>query len=248
MLKNLFNKGKSKVTSVVDKLHSFPEWHQMDTALENCLKSTVKKQSHFEIAQGQSYSEFARKTNESISDILNQINENLTGYFEEEKKGTEALPKLRSDLTKLKTLNDGMKAKIKERDNMKDRAKKSSNAADKAEKKLEQLRLKNPSSPDCARAEDEYNRAVQQRQADQTAYEEREALLVTERKEYKKQLFSCILTSLGEYAAAKKEASEGMYPFGDKIKEIAITIPTYTDPTIEVLQTQVQALRSEPVE
>ena len=110
------------------------------------------------------------------------------------------------------------------------------------------LRLKNPSSPDFTKAQDDYDRAVKQKQADATASEERDALLVTEAKEYKKQLFQTILTALSQFATAQKEASDGMAPIGDKIKELAITIPTYTDPSIEVLQTKVQTLRSEPVE
>lgn len=249
MFKNFFGKTSDKASSVTDKLRSFPEYHHVDSSLESCLKEVVKVQSHFDQSQGNSYNEFARKqTNESISDILGHISDNLKSLEEESKKATDALPKIRTDLVKLKTLNDDIKAKRKDTINKKDRAKKSANAAEKAEKKVEILRLKNPSSPDFSKAQDDYDRAVKQKQADATASEERDALLVTELKEYKKQLFQTILSALSQYATARKEASDGMAPIGDKIKELAITIPTYTDPSIEVLQTKVQTLRSEPVE
>lgn len=249
MFKNLFGKNSDGVGGFADKLRSFPEYHHVDSSLESCLKEIVKKQSHFDQSQGNSYSEFSRKqTNESISDILGHISENLKSLEEEAKKATEALPKIRTDLVKLKTLNDDIRAKRKDANNKKDRAKKSAGAAEKAEKKVEMLRLKNPSSPEFTKAQDEYDRSVKQKQADATASEERDALLVTESKEYKKQLFQTILSALSQYATARKEASDGMAPIGDKIKELAITIPTYTDPSIEVLQTKVQTLRSEPVE
>lgn len=249
MFKNLFSKGQDKVQSFSDKLRAFPEYHQVDSSLESCLKEIVKKQSHFDQAQGNCYNEFARKqTNESISDILGHISDNLKALEEEAKKATETLPKIRTDLVKLRTLNDDIRAKRKDAHSKQDRAKKSASQAEKAEKKVETLRLKNPSSPEFSKAQDEYDRAVKQKQADATASEERDALLVTESKEYKKQLFQTILTALSQFATAQKEAADGMAPIGDKIKELAITIPTYTDPSIEVLQTKVQTLRSEPVE
>ncbi|OHS98697.1 hypothetical protein TRFO_08672 [Tritrichomonas foetus] len=221
----------------------------MDAALEQNLQATVKKVSHFQQAQGSSYGDFARKQmNESIAEILLKIDEQLKSVQEKAKESSDSVPKLRSDLMKLRPLYDDMRAKKKNTEAAKERAKKAAQATEKAEKKVELLKIKNPSSPDCQKAQDEYDRAIKQKQADATAAEEREALLVTETKEYKKQVFQVILQALAQFASAKQSSSAAMSPFGEEISELAGTIPPYTDQSIEVLEKQVEELRNEPVD
>ena len=240
---------QSKVKSASNKLTSFPQWHEMDQSLEASLTAITKRQSHFAIAQGPAYAEFSRKLlNDSISEILLKIDEQLKALQEKVKEGTDVVPKVRSDLMKLRPLNDDIRNKKKNTAAAKDRAEKSSKNAERCEKKVELLRLKNPSSPDFARAQDEYDRAVKQKQNDATAAEEREALFQTEVKEYRKQLFQTVLQALAMYAQAKQASAQSMEPFGDEIAELAKTIPPYTDPTIESLEKQVEDIRNEPAE
>ncbi|OHS93913.1 hypothetical protein TRFO_39910 [Tritrichomonas foetus] len=235
--------------SLFNKITQFPEYHNMDGALEDALRAQVKEKAEFDAAQGQAYSEFSRKqTNESVSEVLFKIDEQLKSVQDAQKASNEALPKVRSELTRLRPLNDEIRNKKKNRDAIKTRSEKSAKAADRAEAKLETLRVKNPSSPDFTRAQDDYDQCLRQKQADITALEEREAVLVTETKEYKKELFKVVIAALGQFVSAKQQSAASLVSIGDQISELGGQIPPYDDPSIEVLQTQLQAYRSEPLE
>ena len=230
-------------------MRAFPEWHNMDKALEDIIKSNTKEVSEFNITQGQPFSDFARKqSNEDVAEILFKIDEQLKNLMEQTKQTYSAVPKVRSELNKLRTLNEDIKNKKKNRDAIKARSEKSSKAADRAETKLETLRIRNPSSPEFNKAQDEYDQWIRQKQADITALEEREATLVTEVKEYKKELFRTIVNALITYVGAKEEVCSSSASIGDQISDLGAQIPPYDDPTIETLQTQLQAYRSEPLE
>lgn len=225
-----------------------PIWHEMDQALEAALKATAKKHKAFVSAQGNCYSEFTRKHQENVQEVLLRVSEAVKKVDEIIKQGDDVLPKVRSDLVQLKPLNDDIKAKRKAAKTLKEKADKSAAKVASCQKKLETLRMKNPSSPDCNRAENEYDLAVRTKESDEATSEQRQEQLLGEEKEYKKQFFLCILSALEEYAQARQSACNEVIASAKEVAQIGESIPFYDDPQIEGLQSQLQALRSETPE
>ena len=158
------------------------------------------------------------------------------------------MSQMKADFAKLKDLNERIRSKRKDCEQIKARSEKSIKAAQKAEAKVETLRIKNSSSPEFSKASVDYDVAVRQKQTDITAYEERQQQLNTEEKEYKKELIKTILTNLSQYLTSKIENSASLVSIGERIEELSGQIPPLDDPSIDSLQTELQALASEPLE
>jgi chromosome segregation ATPase len=234
--------------SFFNRFRSFSEWHNMDDHLEASLKAGVKRRAAFEAAQGRPFNEFARKQPEAVQGELFKIDGVLKEAQQSSKIAEDVIPKVRSELNRLRALNDDIKNKRKETEAVRDRSSKSVKNSDRAEAKLEQARVRNPSSPEFTKAQDEFDVALRQKQADLTALEERESQLRNEEREYKKQLFLVVTTAIEVFVNARLTACAGIAPLGAKISEIGKEIPDFVDPMIEVIQTQLQTLRSEPIE
>lgn len=225
-----------------------PLWHDMDQALENALKASAKKHKAFVAAQGNCFSEFTRKHQENVQEVLLRASEGVKKVDETIKQGDDVLPKVRSDFVQLKPLNDDIKAKRKAAKSMKEKAEKSAQKVASCQKKLDTLRMKNPSSPECNRAENEYDLAVRQKENDESTSEQRQEQLLGEEREYKKQFLLCVLSVLEEYATARQSACNEVVSPAKEVAEIGESIPSYDDPQIEGLQSQLQSLRSETPE
>lgn len=236
---------KSRFNKLV---RTFPEWHDMDSALEDALHDCQKKRASFEQAQGNAFSEFTRKQPDCIAEALNRLDEKIKIAHESDNAADDALPKLRTELNKLRPLNDDIMTKRKARDSLKDKAEKSQKNVERLQVKMDQLKIRAPGTAECNKAEDEHEIACRTHQIDQQNYEEKEKAIIADEIEYKKQLFMVILNALGEYATAKGQSCASLVSLGDQIADMGQDIPTYDDPGIEILQTQLQGLRSESLD
>lgn len=235
--------------SFFSKFQSFPEWNYMNKTIDATVQSQQKGNSEANAALGKNFSEFAKKQpNESISDVIIHLEDELKKLQEKKASDSQNLVTIKADLSRLKILNDEIKSKRKNREQIKYRADKSTKAAEKAESRLNQYKNKNLDSPDAIKAQDDYDLASRQKQSDITALDERDALLMTEEKDYKKELFKVILSSLSQYVSSKSQIASSLVPLGTNITNLGSQIPPYTDESIETLQTELQAVRSEPIE
>jgi hypothetical protein len=107
------------------------------------------------------------------------------------------------------------------------------------------IRLKNPSSPEYSRAEEEAERGANQEKVDRDALDKRAAQLVEEEREYKRQLLLVILAGLEELATAKGNAAEEMAPMGEELAAAGAEVPDVGDPRRVDVQTELRVLRDE---
>lgn len=235
--------------SFISKFQSFPEWNDMDRSINTMLHDQVKEKSEATAALGKNFSEFSQKQpTESITEVLSHLNDTLKQVQEVKFSGNDSIPTIRNDLSRLRALNDEIRIKRKNVDQIKDRSEKSARVAEKAEARFEYAKKKNQETPEFQKIQDEYDLAIRQKQSDITALEERKALLVTEEKGYKKELFTLILSSLSQFISSKSQAASSLVPLGNQISDLGVQIQPYTDPSIETLQAELQAVRSEPIE
>lgn len=234
--------------SLFNKLRAFPAWHNMDDALDAAIKAAARKHKAFLQWQGNCFNEFARKQPEEVHEPLFRLSETLKQADETFKQGDDSLTKLRTELAQLRTLNDDIRAKRKVATALTQRVEKSTKQVDTSQRKLANLRAKNAGSPECIRAEDEYAMAVRQKESDALAAEQKNTELKIDEREYKRQLFTAILNALDEYVNTKRTAAASVVSIGNQIAEVGDIIPFYDDPLAESMQTQIQTLRSEPVE
>lgn len=230
-------------------MRKFPEYNEVDKSLNTIVNIKTKVKSEALAALGKNFTQFAQKQpTEGITDVLYRLNETLTQI--QEKKSTEydSIPTIRTDLSKLKKLNEDIKNSRRNCEIIQIRADKSSKVAEKAESRFESAKKKNQDTPEFQKIHDEYELALRQKNSNITAFEERKSLLVTEEKNYKKELFNIILSSLSQYVSTKSQTASSLIPLGDQLIDLSSQIPAYTDSTIEILDNELQAVRSEPIE
>jgi hypothetical protein len=131
----------------LNKLRSFPEWFNMDNHLDSALRASVKKHAAFQEAQGKPFNEFARKQVEPIQDPLFQLDGTLKQGQDAIKSADSVIVEMRSELGKLRPLNDDIKAKHKDTQATRDCHTKSRRAVERAQQRMEGLRVKAPDSP-----------------------------------------------------------------------------------------------------
>jgi DNA repair ATPase RecN len=240
------------VTSVahglINKLKPFSEWHDMDDRLSRASQESLKKREVFASSQGRSFVGFVGKQPEAVQASLNRANGILKQTQEPTKSADDVVPKVRSSLNRLRPQQEDIKAKRKAVQALRERAQKSTKKAESTQSKLERLKLSNPASPEVTRLQEESERAASQDQSDHDTLEKAEAKLLGDEREYKKQLFLGLLTGLEEFGAAKLDAANQLVPIGSELAETGNGVPDIDDPRIGEIETQLQALRDEPLE
>jgi hypothetical protein len=231
-----------------NRLRALPDWHEADGHLESAQRLAIKKRQAFEESQGRSFNEFARKQVDSVQAPLFKLDGALKQSHEAIKASDDALFKIRSEFTKLRPLNESIVAKRKDAQAVQDRFEKSQKAAARAQERLDSIRAKAPTSPDFARAQDDYDQCLRQKQSDQTAAEERALQLGAEERAYKREFALIVLKVLEEYAYAHASASSTLVLAGQQLQQHGESIRDFDDPTIDILQSQLQQLNSEPIQ
>ena len=232
--------------SFFNKLRAFPAYHNMDDALDSAVKAAARKHKAFANTQGNSFTEFARKQPEGVQDSLFRLADVVKQVDTTFTDGDTSITNIRTALAQVRALNEDIRAKRKNATALTQKAEKSSKQVDAAEKKKNTAMVKG--SPDLARAENEYDMAVRQREIDSQAAEERNQQLKIEDREYKKQLIFAVLNALDEYVTTKQTAAASAVSIGNQIEQIGDVIPFYDDSQAEVIQGLIQTLRSEPLE
>lgn len=232
--------------SFLNKLRAFGEWYEADSCLDDAITAASKKEKAFQNSQGKCFTDFAKDQSESVYDILIKLSSSHKEASEIMKPASDVLQKMKTELARLKVLNDDIRVKKKETDTFSDRAKSSTKKAEALQKKLETLRGKNPSSPDLTRVQEDYDVALGQQQTDTANAEQRQTQFNTESTEYKRQLFICILNTLELYANAKQSVTSRAASIGDQMADLGATIPEIDDPGLGIILTQLESLRNEP--
>jgi DNA repair ATPase RecN len=236
------------MASIINKLRSFSEWHDMDDRLSRPVAESIRKRESFISSQGHSFRSFLDIQPDSVQPSLLRAHSLLKRTEDAVKIADEAVPSLRNSLSQLRPLYDDIKQKRKVTQALRDRAAKSSKKADSAASKLDVLQTKNPASPEVTRLRDEADRAASQKQADAEAVRQREAQLVGEEVEYKKKLFIAVLNALDDFTAAKGSSAEALVPIGEDLDKAGAEIPFVGDPLLDNLRLQLAQLEKEPLD
>jgi hypothetical protein len=233
---------------VINKFRSFSEWYDVDERLSKAESRGVKRRNALTGSQGKPFAAFVEKQAQPFQICLTKINGILAQKLEPVRAADESIWKVRGQLSGLKPLHDDIRSKRKTTEAMRDCAQKSNKRVAGAQAKLDQSREKNPGSPEIARLEEEYQRAVSQKQSDQEALEKREGALKTEVREYKKQLFLSVLTALDEFALARVTSAEGLSPIGTQLHRAGGELAEFRDTGLDTIQQQLEALQADPLE
>jgi hypothetical protein len=220
----------------------------MDDHLEESLNLSIKKRTAFDEAQGRPFNEFARSQPESVQHELFRIDGLLKNAQQSYKGADDVIPRVRSELVRLRALFEDTKRKRKETDEIRDRSAKSTGVAQRAGERLEQVRVRNPGSGEFIKAQDAAGAADRQQQTDLSQLQEREAQLLIDEREYKKQMFTVILSAMEILIGPRIVSVDAAASFGDQIADSGRDIPEFFDPQIEVIRSELQTLRSEPLE
>jgi hypothetical protein len=238
--------GASK--HLLNKFRAFGEWNDMDDRLSHLVHESEKKRASFGLCIGRHFAPFVAKEPDPLQMSLNGIAGILNQTQSPVKDADEAFPKLRSALGGLRPLFEDIKRKRSVTQSLRDRAEKSRKRRDSLQSKVEILRARNPASPEVARAQAEYDGAVSQQEADDDTFLQRSEQQVADDKQYKKDLFLVVLNALELYATTMISGMEAFEPFGAQLVSAAQEIPEYEDSSRDLLRTQIQTLRSEPLE
>jgi hypothetical protein len=238
--------GASKL--LLNKFRAFGEWRDMDDRLSNLVHESEKKRASFGLCIGRHFVNFVSNEPDSLQPPLNRISGLLAQTQDPVKEADNAFPRMRSALGGLRPLFEDIKSKRRLTQSVQERAEKSRKRRESLQSKVEVLRAKNPASPEFARTQDEYDRAVSQQDADEDALRQRGDQQAVDDKQYKKDMFLVVLNALELFATTRISGMDALAPFGAQLVTAAQEIPEYEDSSRDVLQTQIQTLRSEPLD
>ena len=235
------------MSAFLNLFRSFPEWSQLDNALDDAFKCGQKAMKSYDIFCGPKFQEFARSNPESAASILARISEDLNQCKQFLRPSLDNINAARKELAKLKTLNDGIREKRKETDKAGERAQKSERELQACEKRLqaERARGTGPENPAYLKAEERYRAALKQRDADVETRDRLAGQIHGDTVAYKHGVCQAIVSAIKALVPVGMQNSASLVSIGDKIAQSAAEIPSCDDNSIEALRAEQQSLDAE---
>jgi DNA repair exonuclease SbcCD ATPase subunit len=230
------------------KLRGIGEVVSVEDALVKASKAASQKRSAFPGCQGKAFASFVSRQPEAIQSSLLRIGNILAQTQEPVKASDDVFPRMKSDLAPLRPLNEDIKIKRKQTQSLRNRVPKTTKRAEAIQARMEAMRIRNPTSPELPRMQDEYERALGQKKGDVETLEIREAQLTQEEAEYKKHVFLKLLAVLEQFAEARGRLGAAFEQIGRQLDGAAEELPFFADPLGEGLKAELDALQNEPTE
>jgi hypothetical protein len=234
--------------SLLNKLRSFPEWHDIDDRLGRSIQEGTKRRSAFTGLQGKAFASFVGRQPDAIQSTLIRIGNVLNLTQDPVRLGEDGLPKMRTEIAPIRPLNEEIKMKRKLTQGLRDRVPKTTKKCEALDAKLEAMRIRAPGSPDVARLRDELECALSQKRGDTETLARREAQLVIEERDYRKQIFLNLITAFEHFAEGRGRCGASLQTIGAQLVQAANEFPFFDDPQAEALRAELETLRNEPFE
>ena len=237
------DKIKALPNRFLNLFRSFPEFSQAENEITKACKCNLKFVKAFEDARGQRFKDFALKQPEAVSSVLFKLDEQVKREREPLKEYVGVVEAVKREFMKVKTLTDDIKRKRKETEKIAGRAAKTEKEVASAQRKIETERAKGGAA--LAIAEERHNALVRQSEFDNEAKDKREQLQREEEAVYKDAIFEVILECFRIMREARAPAAAALAPIGDDIAAAAPEIPDTSEPTIDELRAEIEALETE---
>jgi hypothetical protein len=234
--------------SILNRLRSFPEWHDMDDRLQLSIDEGAERRIAFTGLQGKAFASFVGRQPGALQSSLIRIGNVLNQIEEPTRLGDDILPKMRTEIAPMRAFNDEIKMKRKLTQALRDRVPKTTAKCEALEAKLEAMRIRTPGSPDIARLAEELECAMSQKRGDIDTLDKREAQLATEERDYRKQIFLSVMTALEQFAEGRGRCAAALHKIGAQLVQVANELPFFDDPQADSLRAELETLRNEPFE
>lgn len=221
---------------------SFPEYSEAESVLEDTIKTALKSARYFEDAHGAKFKEFVTRQETCHVGLIGRINDAMVGEKKLFDVSAKALEKVKQEMVKVKTLNEGIKAQRKDAEKLAEKAEKSQREVIIAQKKLEAEKAKAPTSAAIPGLEDKYRYAIRIQEADAQLRDSKNLQLAEEEIKYKEAIFEAILNALRVMIKPRMESDGALISIGAEVVNIAGQIPDFEDLSFAALQTELQTL------
>ena len=233
------------MSALLNLFRSFPEWSQLDNALDKAFKCGQKAMKAYDVFSGPKFQEFARSNPESAAAVLLKANESFNQAKQFMKTSLDNIEAARKELLKLKTLNDGIKQKRKETEKAAEKAQKSERELQACERRVQAERARGAGSPAFLKAEERYRAATQQRDYDIDQRDKLAEKIQDDDTAYKHAVCETIVNAVKALIPAGVQNAASLVSVGDKIAEVSGEFTPCDDVTIESLRAEQQSLDTE---
>lgn len=236
----------SFASKTLDSFRAFPEFSQMDSALNEAGVSSIKYSHDWNESCGPTFTEFIKHQPQQISEPLTEIQKQGNERFTVLQANNEAYRNLKTNLQPIQQINAGIREKRKNVKELNQNAQKMAKAYQNAEIKSQKANVKNPSSPDAMKAKAELDVALQKKESSEKQYNQTNEQFQQENKAYKKEIFTAILNLLIDFSGKLGESCENQITIANETAKQGTMIlnADCTDPEASKLQEELEALRA----
>jgi hypothetical protein len=230
---------------VLKLFRGFPEWSSLEASLQKMTTQTAKSIQFYDIAHGEKFTEFSRRTPSAVGDVLSEIENTLKPMKTALSSSVDSLTTLRKDLSVLKSMHSAIVKQRKDAERAVQQWEKSHSAESAAQRKLEQVRQQALDVSAVAKLEDRFSVAHRLCEHDLEQKTRKTEELAAQEESYQEQLFRCILDALNKYATAKCEIAQALVPVGKEVARLAARMPSPEEGAVAEIQTEIQSIEAE---
>lgn len=236
----------SFANKTLDNFRAFPEYSQMDSALNEATSSSIKYSHNWSESCGHIYAEFANKQPPTLSEPLLEIQKQENERYSVLQTNNQIYTNLKNDLQSIQPINAAIREKRKNLNNLNQNAQKMAKGYQNAEAKSQRANVKNPSSPDAMKAKAELDMAQQKKESSAKQYEDFNEQFQKENKAYKKEIFTAMLNLLIDFSTKLSETCDSQLPIVNEISKQGSLIlnSDCTDSGIPKIQEELEGLRA----
>lgn len=234
----------SFANKTLDNFRPFPEFSQMDSALNDAGASSIKYSHDWHESSGHIFTEFYKSQPQDISEPLAEIQKQETERFAILQSNNEAYHKMKPDLQPIQSINAVMREKRKTIKDLDQNVQKMTKAYQNAELKSQRANVRNPSSPDALKAKAELDAAKQRKESAEKQYNHTNEQYQVDNKAYKKEIFTVLLNLLIDFSGKLTESCDKQIPIANEIAQQGKLIlnADCTDAEASKLQEEIDAL------
>jgi hypothetical protein len=231
--------------SFLSSLRPFPEFTPFDEAIAAAAIANDRDCSlRFDAYNGSTFGPFATAQPAAVATILSDIRQKVQDQVTAKRQTVAVTNTLRRDVQPIKDLNAAIREDRKRHTAVQSVFEKSSKEAEASSEKYDRLNAKSPYSPELQKLKIMRDSLSLQRSKTEESAKQSEAKLAEKTKEYKKHLFTVLLSGIGKFATGNKEKVHTQIEIAHEIEGLAGDIPSYDDAGASKLREEIETLRA----
>jgi hypothetical protein len=239
---NLF---KALIMSFLSALRPFPEFTPFDEAIAAAAVANERDCSlRFDAYTSSTFGPFADAQPQAVATILSDIRQKVQDQVTAKRETIAVTNTFRRDVQPIKDLNSAIREDRKRHAAVQSVFERSSKEAEASAEKYDRLNAKSPYSPDLQKLKIVRDSLNLQRSKTEESAKQSEAKLAEKTKEYKKRLFTVILSGLGKFATGRKEKVHTQIEIAHEIEVLAGDISPYDDAGASKLREEIEKLKA----